>query len=109
MPATSPQPELAAQASALIAPPAELSRRAHIPSFDAYLKLHAESLASPEAFWRQRALETLTWFHPFGQVSDCDFEYGQVAWFLNGRLNACHNCVDRHVDKRGDQVALIWE
>jgi len=109
MPATSPQPELAAQASALIAPPEELSRRAHISSFAAYLKLHAESLADPDAFWRQRALETLTWFHPFSQVSDCDFEYGQVAWFLNGRLNACHNCVDRHVATRGDQVALIWE
>jgi acetyl-CoA synthetase len=84
-------------------------RLAHIPTFEAYLKLHAESLADPEAFWRRRAEETLTWFHPFSQTSDCDFEYGQVAWFLNGRLNACYNCVDRHVATRGDQVALIWE
>ena len=84
-------------------------RSFHIPSFDSYLKLYAESLADPDTFWRRRAEETLTWFHPFSQTSDCDFEYGQVAWFLNGKLNACYNCVDRHVATRGDQVALIWE
>jgi acetyl-CoA synthetase len=80
-----------------------------IPSIDAYRRLHAESLADPDGFWRRLAEETLTWFHPFDQTSDCDFEFGQVAWFLNGRLNACYNCVDRHVAARGDQVALIWE
>jgi acetyl-CoA synthetase len=93
----------------VFAPSAELSRNAHISSVENYRKLYAESLADPEVFWRQRALETLSWFHPFSQASDCDFEFGQVSWFLNGRLNACHNCVDRHVATRGDQVALIWE
>ena len=93
----------------LFSPPAALGRQAHIPSIESYRQLHAESLRDPETFWRQRALETLSWFHPFSQSSDCDFENGMVAWFLNGRLNACHNCVDRHVATRGDQVALIWE
>jgi acetyl-CoA synthetase len=106
MPATLPNPEPVSQ---VFAPSAELSRNAHISSLENYRKLYAESLADPEVFWRQRALETLSWFHPFSQASDCDFEYGQVSWFLNGRLNACHNCVDRHVATRGDQVALIWE
>ena len=106
MPATLPTSELVPQ---VFAPSAELSRHAHISSFENYQKLHQESLKDPETFWRQRALETLSWFHPFSQASDCDFEYGQVSWFLNGRLNACHNCVDRHVATRGDQVALIWE
>ena len=85
------------------------SRRAHIPSFDAYRRMHEDSLRDPDAFWQRLAQETLTWFHPFSQTSDCDFEFGQVAWFLNGRLNACYNCVDRHVATRGDQIALIWE
>ena len=106
MPETLPKSELAPQ---VFAPSDALSQRAHISSFENYRKLHAESLADPETFWRRSALETLSWFHPFSQASDCDFEYGQVAWFLNGRLNACHNCVDRHVAARGDQVALIWE
>ncbi|HEX7507598.1 MAG TPA: acetate--CoA ligase [Polyangia bacterium] len=106
MPETLLKPVLDQQ---LFAPPAALGRQAHIPSIESYRKLHAESLQDPETFWRQRAQETLSWFHPFSQASDCDFEYGQVAWFLNGRLNACHNCVDRHVATRGDQVALIWE
>ncbi len=106
MPETLPKSEPVQQ---VFAPSDALSRRAHISSFENYRKLHAESLADPETFWRRSALETLSWFHPFSQASDCDFEYGQVAWFLNGRLNACHNCVDRHVAARGDQVALIWE
>jgi acetyl-CoA synthetase len=91
------------------ASPASAGRVAHIPSFEAYRKLHEDSLADPDGFWRRLAQETLTWFHPFSQTSDCDFDWGQVAWFLNGRLNACYNCVDRHVPTRGDQVALIWE
>jgi acetyl-CoA synthetase len=106
MPATLTKSESASQ---VFQPPAALSRQAHIPSFERYRELHAESLKDPEAFWRQRALESLSWFHPFSQTSDCDFEHGLVAWFLGGRLNACHNCVDRHVATRGDQVALIWE
>jgi acetyl-CoA synthetase len=106
MPETLPNPEVATPA---IAPSPAISRQAHVGSFEAYQKLYAESLKDPDAFWGKMARETLSWFHPFGQASDCDFESGQIAWFLNGRLNACYNCVDRHVEKRGDQVALIWE
>jgi acetyl-CoA synthetase len=106
MPATSPKP---AQFKVEQPQPVSLGRKAHIASFEAYRKMYVESMKDPDAFWRRLAQETLTWFHPFSQTSDCDFEDGQVAWFLNGRLNACYNCVDRHVASRGDQVALIWE
>ena len=106
MPANPTSPESASQ---VFVPHTAVRRQAHISSFEGYQKLHEESLKDPEAFWRARAEETLSWFHPFSQASDCDFEHGQVAWFLNGRLNASYNCVDRHVAKRGDQVALIWE
>jgi len=93
----------------LFPPPPSLRGRAYVDSIEAYRELYEQSLAEPDTYWRGQALEYLDWFHPFGQVQDCDWEYGQVAWFLNGQLNACHNCVDRHVAKRGDQVALIWE
>jgi acetyl-CoA synthetase len=91
------------------APPGTFRARAHIDSMERYLELYRESIAQPEVFWGARAREELGWFHPFDQVRDCDWEHGQVAWFLNGQLNACYNCVDRHVTARGDQVALIWE
>ncbi len=85
------------------------SQGAHIGSMEAYQRLYQQSITHPENFWRERALLDLDWFHPFEQVRDCDWAHGQVAWFLNGQLNACHNCVDRHVAKRGDQVAILWE
>ncbi len=85
------------------------SQGAHIGSMEAYQRLYQQSITHPENFWRERALLDLDWFHPFEQVRDCDWGHGQVAWFLNGQLNACHNCVDRHVAKRGDQVAILWE
>jgi acetyl-CoA synthetase len=71
--------------------------------------MYDRSINEPEAFWREEALSTLDWFHPFGRVREFDWEWGQIQWFLNGRLNACHNCVDRHVATKGDQIALIWE
>ena len=85
------------------------SQGAHIGSLEDYRRLYHQSITHPENFWRERALLDLDWFHPFEQVRDCDWEHGQVAWFLNGQLNACHNCVDRHVGKRGDQTAILWE
>jgi len=90
--------------------PSEASREgAHVASMEEYQRLYHQSITHPENFWRERALLDLDWFHPFEQVRDCDWEHGQVAWFLNGQLNACHNCVDRHVGKRGDQTAILWE
>jgi acetyl-CoA synthetase len=93
----------------LYPPSAASSAGAHVASLQAYRQLYERSIRAPEAFWSEQALAELDWFHPFGKVREFDWEWGQVQWFLNGRLNACHNCVDRHVADRGDQVALIWE
>jgi acetyl-CoA synthetase len=94
----------------LIYPPsAASSAGAHVASLDAYQRMYDRSIREPEAFWAEQANAELDWFHPFGRVREFDWEYGQVQWFLNGRLNVCHNCVDRHVATKGDQVALIWE
>ena len=105
-----PTPEGAPLESQEIYVPSAASRAgAHVPSMDAYRKLYQRSIADPEGFWGEQASTVLEWFHPFGKVRDFDWEWGQVQWFLNGRLNVCHNCVDRHVGDRGGQTALIWE
>jgi acetyl-CoA synthetase len=90
-------------------PSAASSSGAHIDSLEAYQRMYQQSIREPEAFWGARAKEELDWFHPFGKVREFDWEWGQVQWFLNGRLNVSHNCVDRHVPVRGGQTALIWE
>eukprot|EP00501_MAST-03F_sp_TOSAG23-6_P001432 GSMAST32.ASY1.ANO1.1489.1 assembled CDS len=72
-----------------------------------YKKLHSDSL-NPE-FWGRLAKEELKWSMPFDATLFGGFKEGSVAWFVNGKLNACTNCVDRHVKNRGDKVAIIWE
>ena len=81
---------------------------AHISSLAEYQQLYQESIDDPDTFWGTFA-ETLDWFEPFEQVSDNDLAAGRIAWFLGGKLNACYNCVGRHLDVRGDQVAILWE
>ena len=66
------------------------------------------SVADPDAFWSEEA-KALEWFSPFSKVSAGSFAEGNVAWFLDGKLNVSHNCVDRHVATKGDEVAIIWE
>lgn len=74
-----------------------------------YKKLYDESIQNNSDFWDKKAHELLRWEHEFQLVSDSDFSEGLVSWFLGGKLNACENCVDRHVKDKGDQVAIIWE
>lgn len=51
----------------------------------------------------------LSWFSPFNRVLEGSFEDGDVRWFANGKINACYNCIDRHLPQRADQTAIIWE
>src|SRR5947209_259956 len=61
-----------------------------------------------EDFWKDEALKRISWFKPFEQVLEWTLPYAK--WFLGGKLNACYNCVDRHVEAgRGDKVAYFWE
>lgn len=93
----------------LFHPPKNVSDGAHISSMEEYRKMYKQSIEEPDSFWSQIARKELDWFHDFDQVSDCDFSDGFIGWFLGGKLNACYNCVDRHVATRGDQVAILWE
>jgi acetyl-CoA synthetase len=83
--------------------------KSHVNSLNQYKKLYAESLSDNDDFWEKQANKMLSWQHNFQMVSDCDFNDGMISWFLGGKLNACENCVDRHVKDKGDQVAIIWE
>ena len=94
-----------------------IARGAHVSSLDDYGEAYRRSLDDPDGFWREQA-ERLTWFHDFYTVGDWDmarpdvswFGGGRpdVAWFAGGRLNACFNCVDRHVATRPDKTAIVW-
>ncbi|HYW95626.1 MAG TPA: acetate--CoA ligase, partial [Bacteroidales bacterium] len=90
-------------------PDPSLFKDAYISSLEQYKKLYKESVTDCRTFWDKQAHELLHWEHDFSFVSDSDFSEGLISWFLGGKLNACENCVDRHVKRKGDQVAIIWE
>ena len=82
---------------------------AHVDSLEAYQTQYAESIQDPEAFWATVA-ERLTWYQKWDTVRDYDFVNGEIKWFEGGTLNACYNCLDRHVETgHGDATAIIWE
>jgi len=84
-----------------------IRERAHLRSFEEYQRLYRLSLDSPEWFWAEQA-KAITWFHPWHKVFDADYEEIDFAWFSGGRLNACYNCVDRHLETHAERAALIW-
>src|SRR3954464_5369432 len=89
--------------------PAEWRKRALIDDAK-YKERYARSLTDPNGFWAEQA-KRLDWIKPFSKVKNTSFAPGNVSikWFEDGKLNACFNCVDRHLQKRGGQTAIIWE
>ncbi|MEF8879023.1 MAG: acetate--CoA ligase [Candidatus Thermoplasmatota archaeon] len=91
-------------------PSDEVSSRAHVGSMEEYKDIYKESIENPEDFWAKMAEEHISWFEKWDKVRDFDFKKPEIEWFKNGKLNACYNCLDRHVENgNGDDVALIWE
>jgi acetyl-CoA synthetase len=76
---------------------------------DTYLKWYKESVSNPDKFWGKHG-KRIDWFKPFTKVKNTSFT-GKVPikWFEDGLTNVSYNCIDRHLKKRGDQVAIIWE
>lgn len=70
--------------------------------------LYTQSIEDPNGFWSEQA-EKLSWFRAWDHVSAGSFETGDVTWFQGGKLNVCFNCVDRHLEKHGDEIAFIGE
>ena len=82
---------------------------AHISSMEQYQKMYDESVADPEGFWANVA-ERITWYKKWDTVREYDFVNANIKWFDGGKLNACYNCLDRHVEAgHGDATAIIWE
>ena len=88
--------------------PAEVAAKAWINEAQ-YNAMYQRSVDDPEGFWAEQATEFLTWFKPWEKVLDYDFNKANIRWFEGGKLNVSYNCLDRHLDSRGDQVAIIWE
>jgi acetyl-CoA synthetase len=83
-------------------------QRAHLHDDD-YQRLYRQSIEQPERFWAEQATTFLDWFKPWDQVYSGDPQSGQASWFAGGQLNVSYNCIDRHLEQRGEQIALIWE
>ena len=88
--------------------PDAVRQRAHLDN-DAYLRLYQQSVEQSETFWAEQAKAFLSWFKPWDQVHASDLQLGHAEWFKGGQLNVAYNCIDRHLEKRGEQIAIIWE
>ena len=90
-------------------PNSETKNKAHIGSIEDYKKMYEHSINNPEDFWAEQA-ERITWFKKWDNIWEWDFNKANIKWFEGAKLNACYNCVDRHVDEGyGEKTALIWE
>ena len=74
-----------------------------------YQAMYKRSIDDPEGFWSEQAKEFLHWFKPWNKVWEYDYPRGHIRWFEGAKLNVSYNCLDRHLETRGDQVAILWE
>ena len=88
--------------------PADWASRAYVND-EKYQAMYAASIADPDAFWTEHG-KRIDWIKPFGKVKNTRYTPdASIRWFEDGTTNVAYNCVDRHVEKRGDQTAIIWE
>ncbi|MCE0506873.1 acetate--CoA ligase [Roseivivax sp. GX 12232] len=90
-------------------PQEELVAKAHVDA-ERYEEMYARSVAEPEAFWAEEA-RRLDWVTTPTKIKNVNFQHGAVSikWFEDGELNVAYNCIDRHLETRADQTAIIWE
>ncbi len=93
--------------------PEAARKKAWVSGREAYDKLYKRSVEQPEAFWAEVAEQQVTWFKKWDKVMDYNFDIKKgpiyVKFFEGGKLNVSYNCLDRHLEKRGNQIALQWE
>src|SRR5215470_7487824 len=89
--------------------PADWAKRAYIDEAK-YKALYEQSVKDPDGFWAEQA-KRIHWFKPFSTVKNTTFDPHNVSikWFEDGKTNVAYNCVDRHLAKRSEQVAIMWE
>ena len=88
--------------------PESLKSTTHIDE-ERYHAMYRRSVEDPDGFWGDMASEFLHWDAPWSEVQRFDFHKGEASWFSGGKLNVSVNCIDRHLDSRGEQTAFIWE
>ena len=90
-------------------PTPDFAKNAHANK-EKYELMYTESVSNPDAFWGEHG-KRIDWITPFTKVKNTSFEYPNISikWYEDGELNVCENCVDRHLESRGDQTAIIWE
>ena len=90
-------------------PNERIKNNAYVGSVEKYNEIYDYSINDPEGFWAEQA-ERITWFKKWNKVWNWDFDKADISWYEGAELNACYNCVDRHVDNGyGNETALIWE
>ncbi len=96
-------------ANKLYPPSEEFVANAHVDAAK-YQEMYAASVNDPDAFWGEQG-KRLDWFKPYSRVKNTSFAHPDISirWYEDGELNVCYNCVDRHLEKRADQVAIVWE
>ena len=89
--------------------PAEWASNAWVDN-EKYQAMYKRSVEDPNGFWGE-AGKRIDWIKPYTKVKNTSFDPGNVSikWYEDGTLNLSANCIDRHLAKRGDQVAIIWE
>jgi acetyl-CoA synthetase len=77
---------------------------------DKYLEMYQKSIDDPEGFWSEQG-KRLDWSKPYTKIKDVSYAHDDVhiRWYYDGKLNAAYNCIDRHLEKRADQTAIVWE
>ena len=93
-----------------IYPVPEATKQRTLITEEKYNEMYARSVQDNEGFWAEEA-QRVDWIKPFTKVKDVSFakEDLHIRWYEDGTLNACYNCVDRHLETKGDDVAIIWE
>ena len=88
--------------------PGALASAAHIGA-QQYAGMYERSVNEPDAFWAEQAEQFVSWSRKWDKVQEWDFETVDIKWFSGAKLNVSYNCLDRHLDARGDDTAIIWE
>ncbi|MGK3074972.1 acetate--CoA ligase [Pseudomonas aeruginosa] len=88
--------------------PDAVRQRAYLNDDD-YQRLYRQSVENPDEFWGEQAKAFLDWFKPWHSVHHGDLRKGQATWFKGGQLNVAYNGIDRHLERRGEQIAIVWE
>ncbi len=88
--------------------PTSFSSSAHINSAQ-YQSMYEHSVSDPENFWASQANKFVSWFKKWDTVLAWDYHKGHIRWFEGATLNVCYNCIDRHLETRANQTAIIWE